>query len=90
MSNKLFTKKYEQRKVKLYDKIIQWYLEEETLTLEDIDLHNFPELKEFLTLLNSYFNAPTKNPLTAYVSSLRYKISMLEQLIELVEAHSVR
>ncbi len=75
------------KKTALYDKIVQWYLEEENLTLKDTDLADYLELKDFLTLLDAYFDAPTNDPLGGYADSLRYKITMLEQLIELVEAH---
>lgn len=75
------------KKTSLSDKIVQWYLEEENLTLEDIDLDNFLELKEFFSLLDACFTAPTSDPLGAYVHNLRFKVTMLEQLIELVEAH---
>jgi hypothetical protein len=77
------------KRTALFDKIVQWYLEEETITLKDVDLDNFLELKDFLLLLNAHINAPTSDPLGAYVKGLRHKITMLEQLIVLVEAFDV-
>ncbi len=74
------------KKTALYDKIVQWYLEETLLTLGDVDLDDFLELKDFLLLLDAHFNV-SDDPLGAYVQSLRYKITLLEQLITLVEAH---
>lgn len=72
----------------LYDKIVQWYLEEEELTLGDIDIDDFLELKDLLLLLDACFKAPNPDPLGAYTSNLRFKVTMLEQLIALVEAHN--
>lgn len=75
------------KKTALYDKIVQWYLEEEELTLGDIDIDDFLELKDLLLLLDVCFNAPNPDPLGAYVDNLRFRITMLEELVALVEAH---
>ena len=70
----------------IYDKIVQWYLEEKDLRLQDVNLNNFPQLNDWLTLLKAHLFSPKGN-LRSFAQALKDTIKMTEELIALVEAH---
>ena len=70
----------------IYDKITQWYLDEEDIRLQDIDLTKFPELGDWFSLLNGHVFSPKGN-LRSFVQALRGNIELTEELIELVNEH---